>query len=83
MMNTAEADSAEGMYNVLYTARSLTKRYDAQSVFWLHIGMHTTEFLNPNSSGIFSSISAVAWCAKKHTAECALKHNAKNDVTFV
>ena len=24
----------------------------------------------------------MAWCAKKHTTECALKHNAKTNVKF-
>ena len=38
--------------------------------------------VNPNSSGIFSTRSEVAWCAKKPTAECALKNNAKTDVKF-
>ena len=35
-----------------------------------------------DSSGIFSTRSEVAWCAKKPTTECALKNNAKTDVKF-
>ena len=30
--------------------------------------------INPNSSGIFYNRLSVAWCAKKHTAECALQN---------
>ena len=42
----------------------------------------TLPVFNPNSSGIFSGRLTVAWCAKKHTIECALKHNAKTDIKF-
>ena len=45
-----------------------------------HSSVFSICIVNPNSSGIFSGISAVAWCAKKHTTECALKYNAKTDL---
>ena len=39
----------------------------------LNQNAETFILINPNSRGIFSSRSAVAWYANWHTAECTLK----------